>query len=159
MTIQHIISLGLHWTFYNLNFYTDYSVQVAAYVQEREFGPRMGEWSSITSRLTFSTCSYLLLHQGRGEHVRGSAQQWVRGLRPPRRPENFRKFSKNSLRKQLLMHYFSIFFKRFNKPRVNSSRVWTKNTNCREILRNFRKFLIKIQWENWIFNDFWKGCY
>ena len=35
------------------------------------------------------------------------------------------------------MHYFSIFFKRFNKPCVNFLRVWTKNANCLEILRIF----------------------
>ena len=54
-----LISIGLYWTFYNLNFYTNYSVQIAAYVSGREFGPRMGAWSAITSQLTFSTCSYL----------------------------------------------------------------------------------------------------
>ena len=34
------------------------------------------------------------------------------------------------------MHYFSIFFKKFNKPCVNFSRVWAKNTN----FGNFEKF-------------------
>ena len=46
---------------------------------------------------------------------------------------NFEKFSKNFLRKLREIHYFSIFFKKFNKPCVNFSRVWTKNT----LLGNF----------------------
>ena len=33
------------------------------------------------------------------------------------------------------MHYISIFFKIFNKPCANFSRVWTKNANCWEILK------------------------
>ena len=51
---------------------------------------------------------------------------------------NFENFSKNFLRKLQKMNYFSIFFKKFNKPCVNFSRVWTKNTNCWEILRSFQ---------------------
>ena len=35
------------------------------------------------------------------------------------------------------MHYLSIFFKRFNKPCANFSRVWAKNEKCREILKIF----------------------
>ena len=58
--------------------------------------------------------------------------------------ENFRKFSKDFLRKFLEVHYFSIFFKKHNKPCVNFSLVWTKNTSW-EILRKFWNFLMKIQ--------------
>ena len=75
----------------------------------------------------------------RGEHFRELAAWGILG-RSPRTPENFRKFSKNSLWKLLKMHYFRIFFKKVNKPCVNFSRVWTKNTNFGEILRNFRNF-------------------
>ena len=70
--------------------------------------------------------------------------------------EKFSQISKIFLQKIAKMHYFSIFFKKFNKPCVNFSRVWTKNTNCWENLTNFRKFFIKIQWENWIVNAFGK---
>ena len=55
----------------------------------------------------------------------------------PRTPENFRKFSKKFFRKSLKMHYFSIFFKKSNKPMRSFFAVWTKNTNCWDILRNF----------------------
>ena len=55
--------------------------------------------------------------------------------------ENFKKF----LKKITKRHYFSIFFKIFNKQCVNFSRVWRKNTNCLEILR---KFSMKNQEEN-----------
>ena len=68
--------------------------------------------------------------------------------------EILRKFSKifkNFLRKLLKMHYFSIFFKEFNKPCVHFSRIWTKNANCWEILRKLWKFLMKILSKNWIF--------
>ena len=49
------------------------------------------------------------------------------------------------------MHYFCIFFKKFNKPFVTFLRVWTKNANCWEILRTFWKSLMKILLKNWIF--------
>ena len=54
--------------------------------------------------------------------------------------ENLRKFSKNFLRKFRKMNSFSIFFKRFNKPCVNFSRVWTKNTTCWKFWENFENF-------------------
>ena len=65
-----------------------------------------------------------------------------RGVRwpSPRTQENFRKFAKKFLKNIAKMLNFSILFKKFNKPWVNFSHVWTKNTNCWEILRNFRKF-------------------
>ena len=58
------------------------------------------------------------------------------------------------LRKSLNMHYFCIFFKKFNKPFVNFWHVWTKNANCWEIFDEnsieklifyfiFRKFVTK----------------
>ena len=43
--------------------------------------------------------------------------------------EDFSKILKNVLRKSRKMHYFSIFFKKFNKPCVKFLRVWTKNTS------------------------------
>ena len=49
------------------------------------------------------------------------------------------KIFKTFLKKIAKMHYFSIYFKKVNKPCVIFSRIWTKNTNCWEILRNFRK--------------------
>ena len=42
------------------------------------------------------------------------------------------------------MHYFSVFFKKFNKPCVTFSRVWTKNTNYWEIFGKCCKFMMKI---------------
>ena len=60
----------------------------------------------------------------------------------------FRKFFKNFLRKLRKMHYFSKFFKKFNKPCVKFLRVWTKNANCWDLLRKFsnifKVFLKKI---------------
>ena len=47
----------------------------------------------------------------------------------PRTPENFRKFAKKFLKKIAKIHYFSKFFKRFNKPCVKFLRVWMKNTS------------------------------
>ena len=41
---------------------------------------------------------------------------------------------------KLQMHYFSILLKKFNKPCVNFSAVWTKNTNCWEILNSIESF-------------------
>ena len=69
----------------------------------------------------------------------------------PRTPENFRKFAKNSRRKLL---YFRLFCKKISKPCGKFSRVWTKNTIVWEILRKFWKFLMKIQWKNWIISIF-----
>ena len=40
----------------------------------------------------------------------------------------------------LKTHYFSIFFKKFNKQYVNFSRVWTKNANCWETEKIFKIF-------------------
>ena len=37
------------------------------------------------------------------------------------------------------MHYFCIFLKRFNNPRVNLLRVWTKNISYWKFWENFRK--------------------
>ena len=54
--------------------------------------------------------------------------------------ENFRKFWKFSFRKLLQMHYFSIFFKKFNKPFVNFLRIWTKKTISWKFWENFRNF-------------------
>ena len=49
------------------------------------------------------------------------------------------------------MLYFRLFCKKISKPCGQFLRVWTKNTIVWEILRNFWKFLMKIQWKNWIF--------
>ena len=61
----------------------------------------------------------------------------------PRTPENFRKFEKKFSEENCKNALFSIFFKRFNKPCVNFSRVWTKNTigwgNFEKILKFFEK--------------------
>ena len=69
---------------------------------------------------------------------------------PPWTLENFRKFSKRFLKKIATMHYFSIFFKKFNKACVNFLRVWTKNTIC-------WKFWETQFWE--IIKDFWWKFY
>ena len=52
------------------------------------------------------------------------------------------KISKNVLlRKLRKMHYFSIFFKKVNKPCVKTLRLWTKNANCWEIFeKNLKIF-------------------
>ena len=62
------------------------------------------------------------------------------GSGAPERRRIFENLQRNFLIKLQKMHYFSIFFKKFNKPCVNFWGVWTKNTNCWEILWNFRKF-------------------
>ena len=73
----------------------------------------------------------------RGEHifeiglVRGAMAQ------PPRSQENFRKFSKNFLKKLRKMYYFSIFFRTFKKSCVNFSRLWTKNAIIWAVLEDF----------------------
>ena len=46
----------------------------------------------------------------------------------PRGKSGVRRIFKSFLKKIAKMHYFSIFFKKCNKPFVNFSRVWTKNT-------------------------------
>ena len=52
-------------------------------------------------------------------------------------PENFRKFSKSFLRKLRQIHYFSIFFKRFNKPYVTFRAFARKH----KFIGNFEKLL------------------
>ena len=49
------------------------------------------------------------------------------------------------------MLYFRLFCKEISKPCGQFLRVCTKNTIVWEILRNLWKFLMKIQWKNWIF--------
>ena len=62
---------------------------------------------------------------------------------------NFQKIFENIsifIRKLLKMPYFSIFFKKFNKPWVTFLRVWAKNTICWkfwENVRNFEKFFVR----------------
>ena len=63
--------------------------------------------------------------------------------------KNFRKFLKIFLRKMLKMHYYSRVFPQFNKALGQFLRVWTKNTNCLELLRKFWNFLMKILKKNW----------
>ena len=53
---------------------------------------------------------------------------------------NFRKFSKNLLRKLRKMHYFRIFFEKFHKPCTKFLRVWTKKANCWKLWEKFRSF-------------------
>ena len=50
---------------------------------------------------------------------------------------NFETIFKKFLQKFVKMLYFTIYFKRFNKPMRSFFAVWTKNTNCWEILRIF----------------------
>ena len=52
-------------------------------------------------------------------------------------------FHKNLFTKMLKIHYFSIFFKKVNKPCVQFLRVWTKSTNSLKILKRFRKKIAK----------------
>ena len=79
------------------------------------------------------------------KHFLGSAL-WGGGSgdEAPRTPKNFRKCSKNFVRKLLKMHYFSKFFKKFNKAWVTCSRVWTKNTVCWKSFRKFSKIFSKF---------------
>ena len=58
--------------------------------------------------------------------------------------ENFRNFWKFFFGKLQEMHYFRIFFKYVNKLCVHFLSVWTKNSNCWEILGKFWNFLIKM---------------
>ena len=62
-------------------------------------------------------------------------------------------FEKIFIWKSLKRHYFCIYIfqKEFSKPFVNFLRVWTKNSNCWEILTKFRNFLMNILLKNWIF--------
>ena len=58
----------------------------------------------------------------------------------------FGNFPKNLLRKLRKMHYFSRFFKKFNKPSVNFLRVWRKNTivgHFEKIFEHFHKKIVK----------------
>ena len=59
-----------------------------------------------------------------GEHVGGRLPGGYMS-ESSRTPETFRKFSKNFL-ENWKMHYFSMFFKKGNKPCVNFSCVWTQ---------------------------------
>ena len=63
------------------------------------------------------------------------------GLSPPD-AGGVSKICKKFLKKIAKMHYFGIFFKGINKLLINFPRVWSKNTNCWEILRNFLKSLL-----------------
>ena len=54
------------------------------------------------------------------------------------------------------MHYFGIFFKKFNKPCVNFLRVWTKNTNSWEIFKKFSKTFLRKQQKTNYFGIFFK---
>ena len=74
----------------------------------------------------------------RGSETR-TGNNGVNPPEPPGRRKMFGNLQKHFL-KTAKMHYLRIIFKRFNKPCVHFSRVWTKNTNCWDILRNFRKF-------------------
>ena len=59
---------------------------------------------------------------------------------------NFRKFSKKILRKLRISYYFSIFFKKFNKPCVHFWHVWTKILiawKFGEIFRNVSKIFLR----------------
>ena len=76
--------------------------------------------------------------------------------------DNFRKFSKVFLRKMLKMPYFSIFFKKFNKPSIQFLRIWTKNAMCRKFVRKFSKIfrrkLRKMHYFRRFFTKFKKPC-
>ena len=57
------------------------------------------------------------------------------------------------------MQYFSIFVKKFNKACVKFLRVWTKSSNCWEILRKFSKVSDENSIEKLTFLFlFWKIC-
>ena len=60
-----------------------------------------------------------------GSWPHGRSQHFFRGAL-------FQKFSK--------MHYFSIFFTKFNKPCVKFLRVWTQNAIWGNFLETFQKF-------------------
>ena len=55
------------------------------------------------------------------------------------------------------MHYFSIFFKKFNKDAL-ILRVWTKFTNCWEIFRKFLQKIVKMHYFSIFFKRFNKAC-
>ena len=79
----------------------------------------------------------------RGAHFRRSAS-WGSGCGAPSPPDagEFSKNFKKFLKKIANMHYLSLFFKRFNKSRVNLWRLWTKNTllgNSEKIFKIFDK--------------------
>ena len=69
------------------------------------------------------------------------------GAEPPGRWRIF----ENIPKKIGKIHYFSIFFKAFNKPCLNFSRVWRKTTMFWVILRNVWKCLIILKRKI----DFW----
>ena len=54
---------------------------------------------------------------------------WGSGAEAHEGPRIFENFQKNFLRKLLKCIILAYFSKKFNKPCVNFSRVWTKNTN------------------------------
>ena len=56
----------------------------------------------------------------------------------------FENFSNDFLRKLLKIRYFSIFFKRFNKPCVNFLRVWPKTQSVGKFWENFENFWWKF---------------
>ena len=58
---------------------------------------------------------------------------------PPTDAGEFSKIFKKLLKKIAKMHYFSIFFKKLNKPCASFARVWTQNRNCWEISEIFQK--------------------
>ena len=91
--------------------------------------------------------------QGRGSGlVRGP------GGGAPRTPENFRKFAKNSRRKLQKLLYFRLFCKRFSKPCVKFSRVWTKNNCLGKFWENFENFWWKFNGKIEFSSIFWKIC-
>ena len=64
-----------------------------------------------------------------------------------RKTQRVGKFWKNlrSLKKIAKMHFLSICFKEFEKPRVDFSHVWTKNTSGWENFKKSLNFWKKIQ--------------
>ena len=86
---------------------------------------------------------------GGGDILGGRPSRGSGGAEPPDAGE-FSKICKRFLKKMQKIHYFGIFFEKFNKPCINFSRVWTKT------LWKCWKFLMKIQLKNWIFIYFWE---
>ena len=77
------------------------------------------------------------------------------GGEAPRTPENFRKFEKNVLRKLQKMKYFSIFFKKFNKPCVN---FFARLDEKHKLLGTFENFGWKLNIKIEFLSIFGKGC-
>ena len=48
------------------------------------------------------------------------------------------------------MHYFSLLFKKIKNPALHFRGFGRKTQSVREILRNFWKLLMTIQYKNWI---------